>query len=275
MRITRILKSLSEKTLYVPTKGAYTNKVYLVRIFVFLKKMSRFVMENGYIKLYRKIQDNELWHLEKFTKSQAWIDMILLANHKENIFFVRGNEIKVNRGQLAWAERTLAKRWHWSRKKVRNFLEWLKSRQQILIEKSNIISIVTIQNYNQYQDRVDHRRTTEEPQKNLNKNVKNVKKEDIYSPVTQDIVDIVAYLNLKARTSFKATTPKTQTLINARFKEGFTIDNFKFVIDRRVEDWLEDSKMSKFLRPETLFGTKFEGYLNEPLHPWENGYKEG
>lgn len=75
--------------------------------------------------------------------------------------------------------------------------------------------------------------------------------------------DIVSYLNEKAGKSYKHKTAKTRTLINARFKDGFTIDDFKQVIDIKTAQWLTDSNMNQYLRPETLFGTKFEGYLNE------------
>ncbi len=75
--------------------------------------------------------------------------------------------------------------------------------------------------------------------------------------------DVVSYLNKKADKSFKHKTAKTRSLIKARFKEGFTIDDFKKVIDIKAAQWLTDSNMSQYLRPETLFGNKFEGYLNE------------
>lgn len=72
---------------------------------------------------------------------------------------------------------------------------------------------------------------------------------------------IVDYLNDKAGTSFKSTTKKTQSLINARLKEGFTLDDFRVVINKQCNEWKNDKQMAKYLRPETLFGTKFEGYL--------------
>lgn len=73
---------------------------------------------------------------------------------------------------------------------------------------------------------------------------------------------VISYLNEKAGTEFKHTTAKTRTAIHARLSEGFTVDNFKTVIDKKCAEWLGDEKMEKYLRPETLFGTKFEGYLN-------------
>jgi uncharacterized phage protein (TIGR02220 family) len=76
---------------------------------------------------------------------------------------------------------------------------------------------------------------------------------------------IVSYLNQKAGTKYKATTPKTKTAIHARLSEGFTVDDFKTVIDKKCSEWLGDEKMERYLRPETLFGTKFEGYLNAKI----------
>lgn len=73
---------------------------------------------------------------------------------------------------------------------------------------------------------------------------------------------IVDYLNQKAGTNYKPSSKKTQTCIHARLAEGFTVDDFKTVIDKKCDDWLDDQKMEQYLRPETLFGTKFEGYLN-------------
>lgn len=78
-----------------------------------------------------------------------------------------------------------------------------------------------------------------------------------------DYKTIIDYLNQKIGTNYRSTSQKTQRLINARFNEGFSVDDFKRVIDIKVSQWSTDSKMSKYLRPETLFGTKFEGYLNE------------
>jgi len=74
--------------------------------------------------------------------------------------------------------------------------------------------------------------------------------------------EIVAYLNERTGSSFRTTTKATQTLIRARWREGFRIDDFKRVIDNKTEEWGNDPKMSQYLRPETLFGTKFESYLN-------------
>lgn len=73
--------------------------------------------------------------------------------------------------------------------------------------------------------------------------------------------EIISYLNEKAGTKYKHNTKSTQTKIHARMAEGFTIDDFKTVIDKQCNKW-RGTNMAEYLRPETLFGTKFEGYLN-------------
>lgn len=75
--------------------------------------------------------------------------------------------------------------------------------------------------------------------------------------------EIVDYLNKKTGSKYRSSGSKTKTLIKARVRDGFELKDFKQVIDIKTEQWLSDQKMNKFLRPETLFGTKFEGYLNE------------
>ncbi|MEY9973142.1 putative phage replisome organizer/uncharacterized phage protein (TIGR02220 family) [Lysinibacillus sp. RC46] len=107
---------------------------------------------------------------------------------------------------------------------------------------------------------------------------KDIDKEYILSGKKTDSIpykEIIDYLNQKANKKYKHTSQKTQTLIKARFKEKFTLEDFKQVIDIKTAQWLTDSKMSTYLRPETLFGTKFEGYLNEqnnviPTTPLQN-----
>lgn len=75
--------------------------------------------------------------------------------------------------------------------------------------------------------------------------------------------DVIDYLNNKIRARYKASSAINKRLIDARVKEGYTLDDFKQVIDNKVAAWAQDQKMSKYLRPQTLFGTKFESYLNE------------
>ncbi len=74
--------------------------------------------------------------------------------------------------------------------------------------------------------------------------------------------EIIFYLNEKANRNYKSNGQKTRSCIKARWNDGFRLDDFKHVIDTMVKDWT-GTKYEKYLRPETLFGTKFEGYLNQ------------
>lgn len=76
-------------------------------------------------------------------------------------------------------------------------------------------------------------------------------------------ISIIDYLNRKTSKNFKLSSQKTKTRIKARLSEGYSLDDFKKVIDVKTSQWKNDKTMCKYLRPETLFGTKFEGYLNE------------
>lgn len=76
-----------------------------------------------------------------------------------------------------------------------------------------------------------------------------------------DYLEIIDYLNSRCGTNFRPQTKKTQQLVKARMNEGYGVDDFKAVIDRKASDWKNDPKMCTYLRPETLFGNKFESYL--------------
>lgn len=83
--------------------------------------------------------------------------------------------------------------------------------------------------------------------------------------------EIVAALNEAAGTSYRPTSKKTRELIRARWAEGFRLPDFEAVIATMSAAWLNDPKMAAYLRPETLFGTKFESYLNRPRRGARDG----
>lgn len=83
--------------------------------------------------------------------------------------------------------------------------------------------------------------------------------------------EIVVTLNEAAGTSYRPTSKRTRQLIRARWAEGFRLEDFEAVVANMAEAWRDDPKMSAYLRPETLFGTKFEGYLNRPRPRKEAG----
>lgn len=88
---------------------------------------------------------------------------------------------------------------------------------------------------------------------------------NILSCKQDDIKLIINYLNEITNQHYRTTTKATTRLIGARLKEGFTVSDFKTVIEKKANEWMKDPSMCMYLRPETLFGTKFEAYLNQPV----------
>lgn len=91
------------------------------------------------------------------------------------------------------------------------------------------------------------------------------KDEEVSDDTLHLISEIIKYLNDKLKTKYRPTSANTQKHIKARLKEGFTLDDFKSVIDKKYNEW-NNTKFQVYLRPETLFGTKFESYLNTSVN---------
>lgn len=152
-------------------------------------------MSNGWIKLHRQLAENKLWFSEPFTKSQAWIDLVLHANHEDGSFWVRGIEVHVQRGEIAWSEVTMAERWQWSRNKVRRFVAWLEHERQVEQQIiSKITSKIRIINYDKYQgdtterQQKDNRRNTNKKNKK-NKNSTELRSDESQNPMYYQPVD--------------------------------------------------------------------------------------
>ena len=226
-------------------------------------------MDNGWIKLHRKLEKWE-WYQDSKT-FHLFIHLILQANHQPKKW--RG--IMIERGQFITGLHSLKSQTGISIQSTRTSLERLKSTSEITIKTTNKYSIVTICKYNEYQD--DKREINKQTNKLTNKQLTNNqqqpiikelnKEEDTMSGKPDFVAEVIKFLNLSVRKNYKLNTPKTKALIASRVKEGFTLDNFKTVIAKKSLEWAGDAKMEKYLRPETLFGTKFESYLNQNAEP--------
>lgn len=134
----------------------------------------------GWVSIHRQMSENDLWTCEVFSRGQAWVDLIILANHKESYFYKRGVKIEVKRGELSWSEVALSQRWKWSRNKVRKFLKDLEKEQQIEHQKTNVTTRIKLINYEKYQSneqqieqQKDTKWTPKEQQKDTYNNVNN------------------------------------------------------------------------------------------------------
>lgn len=244
----------------------------------------------GWIKLHRILAESDLWLSDKFSRGQAWVDLLLLANHRPGSVRVRGIRISLQRGDVGLSEVALSKRWRWSRGRVHRFLDELETDERISTKRDNKISVITILNYCDYQgylagsstsestadstangQQTDSKRTAEvcNPQESQTihgpkngKNEKNEKKKekDSLSVLTSAVI---SYLNEKTGKAFRPTSDKTKALIQARVNEGFAEADFARAIDNMTAKWGNDPKMQGFLRPITLFSNKMESYVNE------------
>jgi uncharacterized phage protein (TIGR02220 family) len=215
----------------------------------------------GWISLHRQIQDHWLWTDKPFSKQAAWIDMLLLANHADNKFLFGNELIEVKSGSFITSELKLMERWGWSKSKTRSFLDLLQKDGMIVKKSDRKKTAITIVKYSDFQGlqttkrpQKDHKKTTGRPLADTNNNDNNDNNENKY-------IIIVEFLNQKAGTKYKASSKKTKACIHARLSEGFTVDDFKTVIEKKCAEWI-GTEWEKFIRPETLFGTKFESYLN-------------
>lgn len=109
-------------------------------------------MENSWIRLHRKLMDDPLYFAEPFTKMQAWIDLLLLANFADRVTFIRGNRVTIKRGQVAYSREWFSGRWRWSRGKIDRFFDMLERENMIGRQKSAVITCISILNYDTYQD---------------------------------------------------------------------------------------------------------------------------
>lgn len=113
----------------------------------------------GWIRLHRKIMDTPEWLAEPFTRAQAWIDLLLLANHETGYIRKRGIMIAVERGQVGYSEEALAARWKWSKGKVRRFKAELirlsrisiEISQKTILKNTSVSSLINIINYDLHQ----------------------------------------------------------------------------------------------------------------------------
>ncbi|MBL3628495.1 MULTISPECIES: Replication protein O [Bacillus] len=144
----------------------------------------------GWIKLHRSVQDHWIYQEKrKFSKYEAWLDLLMMASHKDNKF-VLGNELyDLKRGEFISSIRKLGERWSWSNTKVTQFLDLLKKDEMIDFKKDTKKTLITIVNYGVYHDSdeekktvIEHKNDTKTTQKHTIKNEKNVKNEKNIKP---------------------------------------------------------------------------------------------
>ena len=236
-------------------------------------------MHRGYIKLYRAIWDTDLWDDKPYSKLRAWIDILMLANHKEGQFEVRGHVIKVGRGQLGRSKKKLGARWKWSEKKVETFLKRLKYEHQIEYQTNNVTTLITIVNYEKYQGEEDQKETqkkpkgsAEEAQKKTNKNVKNVKKEKDTSAFNEfwglyperdgrkvgKAKSLENFLKIPSASHMDVLKAVKNYSVSDMAKRGFAKDPQRFLLNSFWKDWLETTNGGSGIKHLDAAGQELE-----------------
>lgn len=224
----------------------------------------------GYVKLYRQMESWE-WYTDTNTKT-LFIHCLLRANHKPGLW--RG--VTIETGSFITSFRKLSSETGLSQREVRTSLNRLKSTHELTHETTSEFSVIKVLKWADYQGNDDEgdtsndtpsdKQTTSQRQANdkrstTNKNEKN-EKNDKNTNSLKDIVEkVIQYLNIQTNHNYRPTEANTRHLI-ARINERYTMKQVMTVIRYKTIEWEQNEKMKQFLRPATLFGTKFDTYLN-------------
>lgn len=191
-------------------------------------------MAQGWISLHRQLQKHWLWADKPFSKGQAWIDLLLSANHCDRKVLLGNELIEVKAGSFITSELKLMERWGWSKSKVRKFLEVLQSDGMIVKNSDKKKTTIIIENYSVYQyyetterPPADHGKTTERPQKDTNNNDNNDNNENNDNKY-------ISYVEIKdAFNNLCPSLPSIRTLSDARKKaikarlKNYTVEDLK------------------------------------------------
>lgn len=223
--------------------------------------------DQGWISLYRKIQNSFVW--TNSDQLKLWLLILMKANHSENKFLFNGEELSVSKGQMVTGVNVLASDFNEGVKPVnrvagRTLWRWLKKfekEQMLSIESTSKYSVITVLNWDEYQQNDNHLSSSGQSSvKHLSTN-NNDNNENNKTKV--DYGALIKYLNEKTGRAFH-NTEANKKLIKARLNDGFTKQDFKLVIDYKAMDWKDNQDMQKYLRPNTLFApSHFDDYLNE------------
>lgn len=108
------------------------------------------IIKNGAVTFAKALMDHEVWHLDPFSRGQAWADLILAANDSNRTFMAGGRPVEVFRGQTGYSLKSLARRWRWSDEKVSGFIQWLERGGMISRKSNGVTTIITVLNYETY-----------------------------------------------------------------------------------------------------------------------------
>ena len=233
-------------------------------------------MSDGWVKIHRVLFEHPIWKQSTPEQKVILIALIGMVNHEPERWEWKGEMFEAKRGQTVTSLESIREACGKgvSIQNVRTALARFEKLEFLTNESTKSGRLITICNYCKWQDKGDETnkgankevtKTSQRPNKDLtpnknDKNDKNDKNKDIYS---RERAEIIGYLNEICGTNYRPNSRTTKGLIQARMNDGYTVADFKTVIYKKAKQWKDDARMCQYLRPETLFGSKFEGYLNE------------
>ena len=130
-------------------------------------------MVQGWISIHRQLQKHWIWKDKPFSKGQAWIDLIMLANYEDKKIPYKGEVITCERGTVNLSISVLAERWGWGREKTRNFLRLLEADKMVTVNATRHRTTITIENYTFYNNKPSTKPTTNRQQIDITNNINN------------------------------------------------------------------------------------------------------
>ena len=236
--------------------------------------------KNGWIRLHRRIMDGPDWLAEPFTRAQAWVDLLLLANHKTGFIRRRGIMVAVERGQVGYSEDALAARWQWSKGKARRFLSELmrlsrisrKISEKTVLKKTSVSALIYIVNYEKYQASGNENGTEDGPKTVTEQEEKEEKEEKTPEKISAEISALIKKYDQKLiQKCFDAirSTRKTATvadsvlLVQLRKWEQYPVEQ----VESAIRVFLDRDYASQGKNEDYLFGIiRNQRPKSEPEH---------
>ena len=204
-------------------------------------------MAEGWIKLHRAIQEHWLWDDEPFTRGQAFIDLLLMVNHKDKKIMFNGELIEVKKGSKITSLRQLSDRWKWSTNKVKKYLEQLQKDGMINYKSDNKKTLLTIENYGVYQGQGNTEETQKEHRSDTEENQKKFKSDAEENQKKTNKNDKEYIKNVKEREEWEeGEEEKVPSLPPLSFPTQ--------IHEKFYEQWGEDSYMTWFMDAVVIEG---------------------
>ena len=221
-------------------------------------------MQQGWIIIHRKILENFLWEDKPFSRGQAWIDLLLMANHEDKKVMFGGNIVEIKRGQKITSIRTLCDRWGWSNSKVKYFFQQLKCEKMLDYKSDTKKTVYTIVNYNDYQEFKGDKNGTETTLKR-NKNETKTKQKHTNNNDNNDNNDNNIYtLVQKAWNDLSENIPKVNFIKNNSTRSKHLKARIDEVGKEKFIEVLKSVKNSDFLcgKNNSNWTITFDWFIN-------------